>query len=71
MALKAVRAMAKYGKDKEALWGIQAGRMGGLSGTPEKRWENMGISKNRGVSKNRGTPKWMVKIIKNPIESIF
>ena len=24
MALKAVRAMAKYGKDKEALWGIQA-----------------------------------------------
>ena len=24
MALKAVRAMAKYGKDKDALWGIQA-----------------------------------------------
>ena len=25
MALKAIRAMAKYSKDKDALWGIQAG----------------------------------------------
>ena len=23
-----------------------------------------------GVSKNRGTPKWMVKIMENPIKSI-
>ena len=31
MALKAIRAMAKYGKDKDALWGIQAERNSGRS----------------------------------------
>ena len=26
------------------------------------------FKKNMGVSKNRGTPKWMVKIMENPIK---
>ena len=31
---------------------------------PEKIWENVYV----GVSKNRGAPKWMVKIMENPIK---
>jgi len=29
----------------------------------EKAWDDMGVSKNRG-----GGPKWMVKIMENPIK---
>ena len=35
---------------------------------PEPRWWGGRMGRDVGVSKNRGTPKWMVKIMENPIQ---
>jgi len=34
----------------------------------KKTWFPIKIMKDMGVSNNRGTPKWMVKIMENPIK---
>ena len=61
--------------DLEVAGTLQDLNLGDLHAYVKNRWFSMKINKcligakeNMGVSKNKGTPKWMVKIMENPIK---
>ena len=49
-------------------WGDEPNEMGGLVGPRSRGFDSATVWSAGGVSKNRGPPKWMVKIMENPIK---